>query len=287
VKPLHLLPVPAAVIEALLAEDVPLGDLTTCALGVGAEPGAARFVARAPMVAACVEEAARILQAAGATIGLAMPSGTEMASRETLLIANGPAGALLAGWKVAQTLMEWASGIATATRDIVAAGQAQRPGLRVACTRKTAPLTRALAARAVLAGGGTMHRLGLSETILLFPEHRAFYPGTLADAVIRLRAAAPERKIVVEVTDTDAALEAAIAGADVVQLEKFAPTAVRAVRAGLDRLPAPRPLLAAAGGVTAANAAAYAAAGADILVTSAPYAAPPRDVAVTITRADA
>jgi molybdenum transport protein len=283
---LHLLPVPASLIDAVLAEDVPHGDLTTHALGIGAEPGEARFAARGPMVVACVEEAARILQTAGATVRMAMPSGTAAAAHDILLTAYGSAGALLAGWKAAQTLMEWAAGIATATRDIVAAAQAVRPAIRVACTRKTAPLTRALAARAVLAGGGTMHRLGLSETILLFPEHRAFLPGGLAEALARLRAEAPERKIVVEVTDAEQALLAATGGADVVQLEKFTPDSVRDVRSMLDRQAPPRAVLAAAGGVTAANAAAYAAAGADVLVTSAPYAAPPCDVAVTITRAE-
>ena len=276
---------PAALIDALLAEDVPYGDLTTIALGIGAKPGEARFAARGSMVAAGVEEAARILQAAGATIIAAVPSGTLAVPNQTLITACGPAGALLVGWKVAQTLMEWASGIATSARDIVTAAQAVRPDIRVACTRKAAPLTRALAARAVQAGGATMHRLGLSDTILLFPEHRALVPGGMAEAVARLRAAAPERKIVVEVTDAQAALEAAMAGADVVQLEKFTPPAVREIRFMLEGLAPPRALLAAAGGVTQANAAAYAEAGADVLVTSAPYAAPPRDVSVSITRA--
>jgi molybdenum transport protein len=196
-------------IEALLAEDVPHGDLTTQALGIGAEPAKIRFAARQTVVVACMEEAAHLLQAAGATLGPALPSGTAAAANETLLTASGPAGALLAAWKVAQTLLEWASGIATATRDIVAAAQAIRPEIRVACTRKTAPFTRALATQAVLAGGGTMHRLGLSETILLFPEHRARFAGGMAEAVARLRAEASERKIVVEVTDAFAALELA------------------------------------------------------------------------------
>jgi molybdenum transport protein len=278
----HLLPVRHSLIEALLAEDAPHGDLTTHTLGIGAMPGEARFMARVPMVAACVEEAARILQVAGATIDMAIPSGAVMDANETLLLATGPAAALLAGWKAAQTLMEWAAGIATATRDIAAAAQAVRPEIRIAGTRKTAPLTRALAARAVLAGGGAMHRLGLSETILLFPEHRAFVPGGLAEALARLRAEAPERKIVVEVTDAEQAWLAATHGADVVQLEKFPPAALRQVRTMLEALAEPRPVLAAAGGVTTGNAGAYAAAGADVLVTSSPYAAPPRDVAVTI-----
>jgi molybdenum transport protein len=118
----------------------------------------------------------------------------------------------------------------------------------------------------------------------VFPEHRVFLQGeTLRDTLVRLRAAAPERSVVVEVADEGDALLAVAAGADVVQLEKFAPDAVARL---LDRLDGARPArtrIAAAGGINAGNAAAYAKAGADILVTSAPYTARPRDVQVRIT----
>src|SRR4051812_38071943 len=82
----------------------------------------------------------------------------------------------------------------------------------------------------------------------------------------------------------DAALAYARAGADVVQLEKFTPEATAQVVSAIASL-SHRPLLVAAGGVNATNAAAYATAGADVLATSAPYAAPPRDVQVTLSRA--
>jgi molybdenum transport protein len=160
------------------------------------------------------------------------------------------------------------------------------PSITVACTRKSVPLTRALSIKAVLAGGGAMHRTGLGDTILVFPEHRAFLAGeALSDTLARLRAVAPERSIVVEVGDPDDAMRAAAAGADVVQLEKFAPDAVAALRSRLNDAGLSRARIAAAGGVNASNAAAYARAGADILVTSAPYTARPRDVQVRITAA--
>jgi molybdenum transport protein len=203
-----------------------------------------------------------------------------------LLEATGDAGALHAGWKVAQTLIEWAAGIASATAEIVAAARTVSPAITIACTRKSAPLTRALSIKAVLAGGGTMHRTGLGDTLLVFPEHRAFLPEeSLTTTLARLRTAAPERAIVVEVATEDDALAVAEAGADVVQLEKFTPDAVASLCAALTGRGGTRPRIAAAGGVNAGNAARYAAAGADILVTSAPYAARPRDVQVRITAA--
>lgn len=92
------------------------------------------------------------------------------------------------------------------------------------------------------------------------------------------------QKLAVEVADVTEALLWAQAGADVLQLEKFSPDAVAACHAALDsRDVKARPLLAAAGGICAGNAA-YVAAGADVLVTSSPYGAPPRDVQVTFGR---
>jgi len=268
-----------AEIDRLLGEDVPYFDLTTQALGIGNVPGRMTFRAGTGMVVAATEEAARLIERAGAVVEGAVPSGSPLPAGEVLLRAHGPAAALLAGWKVAQTLVEYASGIATRTRAIVDAAHSANPAVAVACTRKNFPGTKAIALKAILAGGATPHRLGLSETVLVFPEHRAFLPGRpLAETLAGLKRACPEKKIVVEVGSEAEADEAAAAGADVVQLEKFSPEAVRRV---VDRLGGGA-LVAAAGGVNAANAAEYAGAGAAILVTSAPYQAPPLDVKVTI-----
>jgi molybdenum transport protein len=273
-----------AEIDRLIAEDVGFGDLTTRTLGIAGRPGRIGFAARDPMVASATEEAARILARLGAVPLLHVASGEAAAPGTLLLEAAGEAAALHAGWKVAQTLIEWSAGIASAVREIRDAARAVAPSIVVACTRKSVPLTRALSIKAVLAGGGTMHRTGLGDTILLFPEHRAFLPDEpLSLTLARLRAAAPERAIVVEVAGLDDALSAAVAGADVVQLEKFTPDAVAALRARLAGAGMAHARIAAAGGINAANAAAYARAGADILVTSAPYTARPRDVQVRIT----
>ncbi|TCO73252.1 ModD protein [Rhodovulum euryhalinum] len=264
----------------LLKEDLPHGDLTTRSLGIGALPGVLTMRARGPMTVCGSEEAARIFALLGAEAELRAPTGQRTAAGETLLVARGRAEALHAGWKVAQTLTEWVSGIATSAAGIVDAARATAPGIVVACTRKPAPFTRALSLRAIVAGGAEIHRTGLSETVLLFPEHRIFGGAdALAPQIARLRAACPERRIVVEVATREDALHAAEAGADVLQLEKFAPENVAATAETLGGWPG---CLAAAGGINAANAAAYAATGAQVLVTSAPYYAKPADVAVTI-----
>ncbi len=267
-----------ALLDALQGQDTPHGDLTTEALGIGALPGRITFAARGAMTLACAEEAARLLELAGARPGAVTPSGAALAAGEVFLTAEGPAGALHRAWKVAQTLVEYASGIATRTRAIVdAAG-----GVPVACTRKNFPGTKEVAIRAIRAGGARMHRLGLSETILVFAEHRAFLGPDIGAALARLKALEPERRLLVEVATPAEAIAMAAAGADAVQLEKFPPAAAAEVAAAL----AGRGVLViAAGGVTAANAAAYAAAGCGLLVTSAPYFAAPADVQVRLNPA--
>lgn len=269
-------------LHALLHEDVPYGDLTTEALGIGNITGQLTFSARADMTICGIEEAARILELAGATVTRQSQSGDQIPKGAPLLEAHGDASQLHRGWKLAQVLVETSSGIASAMADIVAA--LDQAGLKtpVACTRKNFPGTKALASKAIRAGGGSMHRLGLSETLLIFPEHRLFLSESPAATVAQLKASLPEKKIVVEVKDLASAQEWAQAGADVLQLEKFSVEAVaRCVRVFSDTRP--RPILAAAGGIHANNAAAYALAGADMLVSSAPYYGKPADVQVTFT----
>lgn len=268
---------PDSALDALLAQDVPYGDLTTDSLGLADRPAAMRFSARGAMVLAATEEAARLIEKAGGRVTRFDPSGTAVEAGAVFLEADGPAGALHRAWKVAQTLTEYASGIATRARRIVDAA----PGVTVACTRKNFPGSKDISIKAVMAGGAVMHRMGLSETLLVFPEHRAFLSGPPEAWIAALRRKAPEKKIVVEAGSVEEAVALAKAGADVIQLEKLPPEAARAVIEATRGL-TPAPVVAPAGGVTEANAAAYAAAGCRLLVTSAPFFGQPADVKVTL-----
>jgi molybdenum transport protein len=102
-----------------LADDARLGDLTTHILGIGSQPALMTFAAREPLVLAGAEEAVRIIEMTGASAELHESSGTAIAGGGAILTALGPAAALHRSWKVAQTLVEIASGMATATRRIV------------------------------------------------------------------------------------------------------------------------------------------------------------------------
>lgn len=272
---------------AVLHEDVPHGDLTSDSLPLAGRHGQMLFRARRDMRVSGIEEAARLFALAGAIATPNCRSGAAVAADTLLLQAHGPATGLLKAWKVAQTLVEFMSGIAGATAAMVAAVRAAGYACPVACTRKAAPGTRMLSALAVRDGGGVMHRLGLSETLLVFPEHRALMaPQDWPACLGTLQRRQPEKRLVVEVGSDEAAFEAARAGAEVLQLERFSPDALAALRARLDAAGLPV-RLAPAGGVTLANAVAYARAGADLLVSSSPYFAPPADVAVTLTGTEA
>ena len=260
-----------AELAQLLNDDVACGDLTTETSGIGQQAARLEFRARQDMVVCAIEEAARLFILNGAKVELHVHSGQAVSTNDLLLEARGKAQVLHRVWKTAQVLVEWASGISTSTAAIV---KAATP-MAVACTRKNVPGTKAMSVKAVRAGGATMHRLGLSESLLLFAEHRLYLNETPAATVARFKQAEPEKRLVVEVASIDEAMIWARAGADVLQLEKFTPEAVAECRnalgcAGLHIL------LAAAGGVCADNASAYVCAGSDLLVTSAPYAAPPR-----------
>ncbi len=271
-------------LEALLADDVPHGDLTTEALGLRTATGTMQFFARDPMVLALAEDAAAIIELAGGSVVLHAATGEPLDRGAPILTAQGSALALLRSWKVAQTLIEIWSGVASEAHAMVTAARASSADVIVACTRKNVPGTKRFAVAAVKAGGAVMHRLGLSESVLLFPEHLSLCQGqSLEDLARRLRRAAPEKRLVVEVASIDAAHAAARAGFDVLQTEKFSPAEVGELAGHLSRH-RPRPLIAAAGGIHAGNIGAYVEAGADIIVTSSPYMAKPKDVQVRIGR---
>lgn len=201
------------------------------------------------MTVACVEEAGRLMLLAGcARVDRFAAPGAQVEAGAEVLVAQGPAAALHCGAQVAQTLVEIASGAAARARRIVSAARGERPGVAVACTRKHLPGARDVMLKAIMAGGCVPHRLGLSGSVLVFAQHRAFLgrrPPHLW--VAELRAVQPERKIAVEAGDVDEALRFAHAGVDAVRLDKLPPDDAAAVVRALASMPR-RPLVAATRG---------------------------------------
>ena len=277
---------PDSEIERFLEEDIPYGDLTTHLLGIGGQPGEISFSTRHETVLCCTEEAARVLEKCGCSITKQTPSGSQLGAGKIFLKATGPAQALHAGWKVAVNLLEYASGIATRTAGIVTAAREITPCIAVLTTRKTFPGTKKIAIKAVCAGGALPHRLGLSETVLVFKQHTVFMGGL--EPFLRhletLKREALETKIIVEADSPEEALLIAQSGVDVVQVDKLPADQLKALVEKIRQIN-PAVKVSAAGGINELNAAEYAATGVDILVLSSVYFGKPADIGATIVAA--
>ncbi|MDO4723975.1 MAG: ModD protein [Comamonadaceae bacterium] len=292
-----------ASIDAWIAEDAPHLDLTTHLLDIGQRNACMRLVLRSQATAACTEEAARMVQHCGGQVLELLPSGSAAAPGSVLLHAAGQAQALLRAWKVAQNLLEYACGVAAATARMVQAVQAVAPEVAVLTTRKHPPGLRRIALKATLSAGAFPHRLGVGETLLVFPQHRALLGDAAAQSgdggnggdgsdgghwqalgqrLAQRKAWLSEKKCVIEAHTLQEALQAAAIGAEVVQLDKATPEQLQAW-CPLLRQQYPALRLLAAGGIRPDNAAAYAASGVDALVTSSLHYAPPADIGVQIT----
>ncbi|WP_225071840.1 ModD protein [Desulfuromonas sp. CSMB_57] len=270
-------------LERLMEEDVPYGDLTTDLLGIGGRRGKIVFTTREPTVVCATEEAAGILRKFGAEIRHLTPSGAYLPAGTVFLEAEGTAAAIHAGWRVSLNLLEHISGIATRTRTIVDRAREVNSRIAIAPTRKSYPGLKKLAIKAVECGGARPHRLGLSESVLIFRHHLVFLGGMdqLVARMEYLRREVPSMKLTIEVEDEAGAVQAAQAGLDIIQVDKL-PCSQLADLVGKVRAVNPAVMVAVAGGITAANAAEYAATGADILVLSSVFFGKSSDIGANI-----
>ena len=263
-----------------LEEDLGLaGDLTTNAIVPADEKLSARIVARREGCIAGLEVAARTFTLVDPEVRceLRVADGTTVAGGSLLADLSGPARAILTGERVALNLLGRLSGIASSTRGIVDAIAGTRA--RVVCTRKTTPGLRALEKYAVRCGGGSNHRFGLDDAVLIKDNHLAI-AGSVAEAVRRARAAVGHLvKVEVEVDDLDQLAEALACPIDAVLIDNFAPGDLRRAV----ELVAGRVITEASGGITPDTARAIAETGVDLLsVGWITHSAPSLDVALDV-----
>ena len=231
-----LLPLPRLLVEpvvrAALLEDLGrAGDITTDAIVPPGERMEAVIASRQAGVIAGTDAAAIAFELIdpSLTVTVERGDGARVAPGDTVIRLSGPARAVLTAERVALNLLCRLSGVATATASLV---EAARPHGRasIVCTRKTTPGLRALEKHAVRAGGGSNHRFGLDDAVLIKDNHVAV-AGGIVPAIERARARAGHLvKIEVEV-DTLAQLEEALSlGVDAVLLDNMSPdTLARAV----------------------------------------------------------
>jgi molybdenum transport protein len=269
----------------MIREDVGLIDLTTVGLQIGHLDAKIRFSPKRKVVVCGVETVEAMCRKMGLRVERFCDDGAMLEDGALIVEASGSAAQVHQVWKVCQNVLEYSCGIATKTHEMLSIARAYNPHIELLTTRKIFPRTKELAIKAVYAGGGAHHRLGLYDSILVFKQHRVFFDD---DAAFEAQFATMkrkflEKKIVVEVENQEEALYFAGLGADILQCEKMTPEAfaacVHTVRARFANT-----LFSATGGVGEKNIGEYAKAGADFIVTSSPYHAKPADIRVIIEK---
>ncbi|ESZ19013.1 nicotinate-nucleotide pyrophosphorylase [Mesorhizobium sp. L2C084A000] len=192
-------------------------------------------------------------------ISVERADGCNVVDGEIIASVVGPARAILTAERTALNFLCHLSGIATATASIVAAVRGY--GAKIVCTRKTTPGLRAVEKYAVRAGGGSNHRFGLDDAILIKDNHIAIAGGVRPALERARRAAGHLVKIEVEV-DTLAQLEEVLGfDPDAVLLDNMSlPDLRRAVA-----MVGGRAITEASGGITSHTARAVAATGVDLI----------------------
>ncbi|HUF46287.1 MAG TPA: carboxylating nicotinate-nucleotide diphosphorylase [Vicinamibacterales bacterium] len=264
-------------VRRALAEDVGAGDVTTLATVPAEARGRAALVARVSCVVAGLDVVGEVFRQVDPAIVLAahVSDGDRTPAGTTLATLDGPARGLFTGERTALNFIQHLSGIATLTRAFVDAAGGR---LTILDTRKTIPGLRALAKYAVRCGGGTNHRAGLFDAVLIKDNHVRL-AGGVARAVERARAAAPGQLVEVEtqsLAEVDQALEA---GADVIMLDNLSDEQLQGALARVSG----RARTEVSGGVTLDRVPVLAALGADsVSVGALTHSAPAIDISLEI-----
>jgi len=259
------------VLRAAVREDLGNGDVTTSStIPVGAK-AAGRYTAKQDLVVAGLAVAARLLELVDPSLSYRplVDDGDAVTQGTVLAEVRGSASSILTGERVTLNMLQRMCGIATYTREYVR--QVSGTRARVADTRKTVPGLRLLDKYAVACGGGSNHRMGLFDAILIKNNHLAFHD-SIGSAVRSARDHSGQSlRIEVEIARPDDVDEAIVAGADAILLDNFTVDQTReAVRQCRGRVP-----LETSGGITLETIREYAEAGVDIISVGALTHSPP------------
>ena len=268
---------PSDPIDVALREDIGDGDLTTQFFVSPDSRAHARIVARESAIVAGTNTAAEVFRRVDAAthVQIVKADGAAVNADDTVLELAGLARVLLTAERVALNFLQRLSGIATLTRKFIDAAASDH--VKIVDTRKTTPGLRALEKAAVVAGGGSNHRFGLFDMILVKDNHLAAVSGSraFADAIAKIREERPGVEIEVEADNLEQVRELLqIDGIDIILLDNMKPAQIREAIAlgknsvvGRDRRArqGKRVKFEASGGVTLKNIRQIAATGVDFI----------------------
>jgi len=209
------------IIDNALAEDIGYGDVTTEACVPEQARVRGYFLAKEEGVVCGLPIMERVFQRldAGIEVIVKAADGQRVTAGTIVAEIQGPARAILTGERTALNLLQRLSGIATRTAQAVQAVAGTKA--RIADTRKTTPGLRVLEKYAVRAGGGTNHRIGLPDGVLIKDNHIVAAGGILPAVAAARRHIPPTLKIEVETTDFAQIDEAIQAGADIIMMDNM------------------------------------------------------------------
>jgi len=253
------------IVERALAEDIGAGDITTRLTTPESAMVSGAIIAKEPAVIAGLPVAEICFQLVDARqrFSRLVEDGARVSKGQRVALLNGPAAAALTSERVALNFLQRMSGIATRTAAFVKLVQGTRA--RIVDTRKTTPGLRILEKYAVRMGGGSNHRFGLDDGILIKDNHIVAAGGVTA-AVNAAKVGAPAGlKVEAEVRSMAELEEAIASAADVVLLDNMSIAEMRAAVEFVNH----RAEVEASGGVNEKTVADIAATGVDIISVGA------------------
>ncbi|MDA3925068.1 MAG: carboxylating nicotinate-nucleotide diphosphorylase [Kiritimatiellae bacterium] len=214
-----------AVVESSLREDIGSGDVTTLSLVNPEIMATGEILAREACVVAGVNVACKVLELVDPDLKakVVVADGERVASGEIIISISGSAASILTAERTALNFMQRMCGIATLTRQFV---DAVHPlNTVILDTRKTTPTLRAFEKYSVLCGGGTNHRFGLYDRVLVKDNHRKLWEGGDPDrldlAVEAARKAFPEVMVEMEVESVEECKSALRAAPEWIMLDNM------------------------------------------------------------------
>jgi len=243
---------------AALAEDIGPGDLSS-AIFDPKQQGAAVLMAKANGVLSGTELATATFTVIGPGVRARwfFKNGDRIKPGDKIAEISGPVRLMLSAERVALNFLQHLSGIATLTRKFVDIAQQSPTKPDIVDTRKTLPMYRAWAKKAVQDGGGKNHRFGLFDMIMLKDNHIDAAGGIKAAMDIvhsEIEEPMPGLGICIETRNIAEAVEATAAGATIVMLDNMTPDQIRegvsAIHAEAERQSINPPLIEISGGVT-------------------------------------
>jgi len=253
-------------IRRFLEEDLGQGDITTLLLIPDGTIVEAEIIANEEGIIAGTKEAATFLESHDFQVEAPLSDGSRVKEKTIVLKITGDARTLLSTERTLLNILTRMSGVATKTHRLIEKVRSVGSKTRVACTRKMAPGLSYFDKKAVMLGGGDTHRLHLDDLVLIKDNHLAIV-GDINEAIKKARKTVSfSKKIEIEVSGVEEALEATKSGADIVMLDNFSPKKIRAAISMLrkNRL-RDQVLIEASGGINEQNILEYAATGVDIV----------------------